>query len=87
MSDTDFLRTATTSHFRDRYYSARFNFDCKRMMEILISRYGSVPEEQVTTLINLMPKGVINSCNENVFRKKLIAHQTRQRPTQKASSA
>ena len=84
LSDRDNFHTAATSHFRDRYYSARINFDCNRMMEVLIFRYGSVPDELVTTLINLMPKGVVNSSNENVFRKKLIAHQTQAKANTKS---
>jgi hypothetical protein len=82
--ETDALRTAATSHFRDRYYSARVNFDCKRMMEILIFRYGSVPPNKVKMLIDMMPKGLVNSGNENAFHKKLIAHQTQAKANTKS---
>ena len=46
------------------------------MMEILIFRYGSVPEDLYMMLINMLPKGCVNGSNYKGIRAKLTAHQT-----------
>lgn len=54
------------------------------MMEILIFRYSSVSPNKVKMLIDMMPNGLVNSSNENAFRKKLIAHQTQAKANTKS---
>lgn len=68
--------TAATTHFDDRKYSARLITDLKRMVEIPIFRYGSVPADLYTMLINMLPKGCVNGSNYKGIRAKLTAHQT-----------
>jgi hypothetical protein len=70
------LTTAATTHFGSQYYSARLFYDFQRMMEIMVFRYGSVPAERVTELMDMMPKGCVNGSNSQSIRKRLLAQQT-----------
>lgn len=72
-------QTAAQTHFADEHYACHLDADWKRMVEVLLFRFGRVDNDMPEALIARFPASYVNGSNHNPIMAKLTSN-ARRRP-------